>query len=156
MEGKLPKEVLSKASEGAEPTTVDLQTAVSNAKVIALYFSANWCGSCKSFTPQLAKLYNEVNKDGKQLEVIFVSGDEEEEDFNSYYKHMPWLAIPFEQEDERADIGEGYKAASVPYIVLIDKNGKVKKDKANQDIMVKGALTDKPLSEVFESWKAVY
>jgi len=30
------------------------------------------------------------------FDIVFVSGDTDEESFNEYYKQMPWKAIPYE------------------------------------------------------------
>ena len=45
------------------------------ADVVCLYFSAHWCPPCRQFTPVLSKMYTEIKKLGKKLEVIFVSCD---------------------------------------------------------------------------------
>jgi nucleoredoxin len=42
-----------------------------------LYFSAHWCGPCKSFTPTFAKEYEKLKSDGKNVEVVFVSSDKD-------------------------------------------------------------------------------
>jgi len=59
-------------------------------KTIALYFSAKWCGHCKIFTPKLKKYY-QTHKD--QLEVIFISSDQSEQQMLSHMKQeaIPWL-----------------------------------------------------------------
>ena len=50
-------------------------------KVVAIYFSAGWCGPCRQFTPLLSKFYAEMNKKGKKFEVVFVSRDRSQEEF---------------------------------------------------------------------------
>ncbi len=67
-----------------------------SAPVICLYFSAHWCPPCRNFTPVLAKLYNQWNKDGKQIEIIFVSSDNDLKSYKEYFESMPWISIPFQ------------------------------------------------------------
>ena len=63
-------------------------------KSIGLYFSAHWCGPCRSFTPTLAELYKEIRKDSNSFEVLFFSCDQDDESFNEYRSEMPWPATP--------------------------------------------------------------
>ena len=141
----LPTEILSASG----PTDI---TSFTSAKVKALYFSSSWCGICKELTPKLVDLFNEVNKSENQLQVLFISGDMSEEDFETYYTKMPWLAVPF-GEDATEELAEHYKVSALPSIILVDSNGKVIKDKAQNDL--KGIETGS-LGKVFESWKTLY
>jgi nucleoredoxin len=55
------------------------------------------CGPCQHFTPNLAEAYAACNKQKKPFEVVFLSSDRSEADFDAYFKKMPWLALPFEE-----------------------------------------------------------
>lgn len=94
---------------------------------IGLYFSASWCGPCQRFTPILAEVYNELSRQG-DFEVIFVSGDEDDEAFKGYFSKMPWLAVPFSDSETRDKLDELFKVMGIPHLVILDENGKVLSD----------------------------
>ena len=60
--------------------------------MVGLYVSMNDCPPCKEFTPLLKEIYDEVNQDEKQLEIVFLSGDKSQEQWNEYFNEMPWIA----------------------------------------------------------------
>lgn len=96
-------------------------------KKLGLYFSASWCGPCRQFTPVLIEAYNELLKEG-DFEIVFISADEDDESFNGYFSKMPWLAIPFADEEARDRLDELFEVRGIPHLVILDGNGKVVSD----------------------------
>ena len=96
-----------------------------SAKTKALYFSASWCTPCRKFSRILAEFYKKVNNGQKELEIIFVSDDASEDDFNNYYKDMPWLAIPFDETRIIEDLQEAYQIEGLPALVIVNENWEV-------------------------------
>lgn len=105
-------------NKGEEVKTSDLSTK--KGSVIGLYFSAHWCPPCRAFTPNLAKVYNDIKAANNDFEVIFISSDSSEEEFKKYHEDMPWLAIPYKNEDEKDACSEKYSIRGLPTLVLID------------------------------------
>jgi len=93
-------------------------------KKLGFYFSASWCGPCRGFTPTLVEVYNELSPNG-DFEVVFVSADEDEEAFKSYFSKMPWLAIPFSDSETRSRLDELFNVNGIPHLALLDEAGKV-------------------------------
>uniref|UniRef100_A0A1J3IYZ3 protein-disulfide reductase n=1 Tax=Noccaea caerulescens TaxID=107243 RepID=A0A1J3IYZ3_NOCCA len=93
-------------------------------KKIGMYFSAAWCGPCQRFTPQLVEVYNELSPKAG-FEVIFVSGDEDEESFKDYFAKMPWLAVPFTDSETRDRLDQIFKVRGIPNLVMVDDRGNV-------------------------------
>jgi len=93
-----------------------------DAPIVAFYFSAHWCPPCRGFTPALAEWYNEQNKDGKNVEVVFITCDRDDAQFNDYYKEMPWVALPF--GDARiSTLKSQMGCQGIPYLVVYKKDG---------------------------------
>jgi len=90
-------------------------------KVVAVYFSAQWCPPCRGFTPSLVSFANE-NKE--KLAVVFVSSDRGEAAQSKYmteYK-MPWPATP-----NGSPAGKGLAAKhgirGIPTLLVFSKEG---------------------------------
>mmetsp|Transcript_38497 Transcript_38497/g.48597 ORF Transcript_38497/g.48597 Transcript_38497/m.48597 type:complete len:417 (+) Transcript_38497:142-1392(+) len=92
-------------------------------KIIGLYFSAHWCGPCRSFTPRLAEIYNGYIEQGKNFEIVYVSSDKNQEAFDAYYAEMPWLALPFEERDQKKILTTTFKILGIPALVILDEDG---------------------------------
>jgi len=93
-------------------------------KTIGLYFSAHWCGPCRKFTPTLAAFYNNRKAKGiDDFEIIFVSADQDEGEFNEYYATMPWLALPF-KDPRVSKLSDRFSVSGIPALILIDPTGK--------------------------------
>ena len=96
---------------------------LTTSNLTAFYFSAHWCPPCRNFTPKLAEFYNRVNRDSKRIEIVFVSGDQDEESFQEYFNTMPWLAIPL--GDPLIDqLNSEHNVEGIPYLVVLNQ-GKV-------------------------------
>jgi thiol-disulfide isomerase/thioredoxin len=95
---------------------------------LAIYFSASWCAPCKKFTPKLVSKYSSNATDSIAklggMEVLFVSLDSEEDQFNSYRASMPWPAVPF-RDPRRALLQMALGVKSIPALVLIDEKGHI-------------------------------
>lgn len=72
--------------------------------ITGVYFSAHWYPPCRAFTPHLAKKYETWKKAGHPFEIIFVSSDRDKSSFDDYYKEMPWLTVPYDDEERRVII----------------------------------------------------
>ncbi|KAG6468134.1 probable nucleoredoxin 1 [Zingiber officinale] len=94
-------------------------------KAVGLYFSASWCGPCQRFTPKLVETYNELSSRCCKFEIVFISADEDKESFTDYFSEMPWLAIPFEDSDVRDNLNDLFDVGGIPYLVVLDADGKV-------------------------------
>jgi len=120
-------------------------------KLIALYFSAHWCGPCRKFTPQLVEFYNRVAPQHPEFEIVFVSNDRSPIAMETYMRiaEMPWPAIAFAKLPGKEALKK-YAGESIPCLVLLDSNGKVVSDSnaGNKYVGPEKVLTD--LSSILE------
>ncbi|KAF7018488.1 hypothetical protein CFC21_031772 [Triticum aestivum] len=126
---------------------------------VAIYFSASWCPPCQRFTPKLIEAYKELTSHGKSFEVIFVSGDQDEEAFNAYFAKMPWLAVPFSDSEGRKSLDERFEVNGIPHLVFLDaKTGEVLTDEGVEFVSEYGIeaypFTTERINELKEQEKA--
>ena len=92
-------------------------------KVVALYFSAHWCGPCRQFTPKLVEFRNQNEKNG--FEVVFMSLDRSAQEKKSYMKQegMKWFNAPDQSTPEIEHIMNFYKLRGIPSMIVFGPNG---------------------------------
>jgi len=93
-------------------------------KFTAIYYSAHWCPPCRAFTPKLVEWYNEFKPKHKDFELVFASSDKDENAMLEYMTEtkMPWPAIRF--SDKKESGVDKYASDGIPYLVLINAEGK--------------------------------
>lgn len=118
---KFVPEVVSLGSD-TKRKTIQIGEILKDVMTVAVYFSASWCGPCKQFTPILKQYYAQVNEKHKELEIIFVSFDKDEEQWKTYSQEMPWVGIPFGNEHGKI-IKKELKVTAIPQIYFISNQG---------------------------------
>jgi nucleoredoxin len=107
---------------------IQLADALGGKEFVLLYASAHWCGPCRQFTPMLANWYRSLRT--KNVEVVFLSADHDENGFRDYYKDMPWLAVPYD-DDARESLMGRIRVSGIPRLVVLDgKTGRIIVDNA--------------------------
>ena len=115
-------------------------------ELIGVYFSAHWCGPCRAFTPKLAQFYKNVNKDKKQIEIIFNSADQDLKGFYDYFSTMPWIATPFDS-DAKSQIDDACGISSIPQLIIFDNKGNIIDDSGRSTVESQG-------DNAINTWKA--
>ena len=119
-----------------------------------LYFSAHWCPPCRNFTPKLINFYQVANKTQKQIEIIFVSSDKNEAEFNEYFGSMPWISLPF--KDESIDIlKQTFEVMGIPTFLVFNSEGKLIDDKARTTVenrYPKNGYSEQTTKTIIDIW----
>jgi thiol-disulfide isomerase/thioredoxin len=103
-------------------------------KVAVVDFWASWCRPCREeITNYLIPIYNEFKDKGVVVVGVDVSDRPEDHD-----KAVKELKIEYQQLlDSKKTAGELYGLASIPQIILIDKDGNiVERDLRGDDIKI--------------------
>ena len=120
----LGKNMWKKSEKLDECITLPIQEAFQNKEFIALYFGAQYSTISTEYTARLVDFYQQANKSAKDnnLEVVYVSSDKTQEEFETHYGSMPWLTMPSETPEEvkvKNDLVKLFKAFRIPCMVIL-------------------------------------
>ncbi|CAK7346124.1 unnamed protein product [Dovyalis caffra] len=99
-------------------------------KTVGLYFSSQWCLPGGKFTPKLISIYQKIKQmlehkgnDEDDFEIVFVSSDRDQAEFDSYFGSMPWLALPFGDPTNK-NLAKHFDVKGIPSLVILGPDGK--------------------------------
>ena len=85
------------------------------------------------------------------LDVIFVSSDKGQTDFDGYYKTMTFSALPFDARDIKGKLSARFGVQGIPFLIVIDRKGTIIcKDARGAVQNCRGEIID-----LVEKWKAM-
>lgn len=93
---------------------------LSSVKIIGIYFTN--VDESKNNTPKLIEFYNEINKNEKQFEIIYMSMEEDENEFKNSLSSMPWLSLPI--GDYGFFFADNLKVRNCPHLSIINSSGR--------------------------------
>ena len=120
--------------DGEKPT----KDVLAGKKAVLVYFSAHWCPPCRGFTPVLAKTYSEYSEG--DVEIVFVSSDQEESGFNSYFGEMPWVALPFKEKEKKNSLSTRFGVRGIPMLIVLKPDGSLATDGGRGAIQTSGDM----------------
>lgn len=95
-------------------------------KTIGLYFSAQWCLPSLKFTPKLISIYQKIKaklSEQEDFEIIYVSTDHNQLEFESSFSLMPWLALPFGDSINK-ELTKYFDITGIPSLIILGPDGK--------------------------------
>lgn len=110
-------------------------------KYVLIDFWASWCGPCREESPNVQKQY-QLYKD-KGFEVVSVSIDKKEDAWRKAVKEDNIKGTLLLAKDSKK-IMKDYVFSGIPYMVLLDKEGKV------MALNLRGEVLGEKLKEVFK------
>ena len=133
--------------EREETTLTDSATCeqFDGLKFVGLFFSMEKCPPCKLMLQTLKNFYTDVNLVERQFEIVLVSSDETQEDFEQHHSSMPWMSLNFNDPKCNA-LREKFQILGVPALIIVDaETGFTVTTRARKDLK-------KNVKEVFDSW----
>lgn len=104
--------------------TVNIADYAKNGKVTVISFWATWCSPCKKELNNIAEIYEDW-QDDYDVEVVAISLDNSQNmaKVKSYVNGVDWPYDVFIDMNE--DLKRALNFQTIPYTILLDKNGNI-------------------------------
>lgn len=113
------------SGEGLDNKDVSLKEIIKGKKAVLIDFWASWCGPCRVITPSIKGLYDKYKDKG--FTILTVSEDKDKASWKKGItedKMLDWNHI----YDDFSRISNMHNIKAIPYMILIDGNGRVIKE----------------------------
>lgn len=92
-------------------------------KYLVVDFWASWCGPCRQEIPHMKELYDEYK--GEDIEFLSVSIDKSKNAWKKAMRQEDMAWPQLQAPGSGKDIMKEYQFSGIPYIILLDKEGKI-------------------------------
>jgi peroxiredoxin len=118
--GNKVKDIVMNDPDGNELKLSDLE-----GKVVLIDFWASWCRPCRAENPNVVKLYNHYKDYGFEVFSVSLDGNAEAWKKAIAQDGLVWPAHVSDLNKWNNSAAKSYGVKSIPFTVLIDKEGKV-------------------------------
>ncbi|GAB4271657.1 MAG: hypothetical protein Kow0029_09600 [Candidatus Rifleibacteriota bacterium] len=103
-----------------------------NGKYVGIYFAAQWCSSCKAFSPLLVPFRNEHQD---RFEVVFVSADKNKQAQFAYMNEMKmdWPTLEYRSAPALA-LKSRFEVSSIPTLIVLSPKGELITREGREDV----------------------
>ena len=86
----------------------------------------------------LKEIYDKVNLEYVRVEVVYISSDKNQEQFDEFVKKTPFVAIPYKFERRLIELKNKFNAGGIPNVVPITKKGNPGCENGRTDVINNG------------------
>eukprot|EP00064_Thunnus_orientalis_P000565 superscaffoldBa00000029_g566 len=88
----------------SEKAEVDVQSLGAKLSLVGLFFGCSLNAPCKQFNASLCEFYSRFKKASEHkdnLEIVFISSDQDQKHWHDFLQEMPWPALPFKDRHKK-------------------------------------------------------
>lgn len=119
LEDLLGQELIFNPNKERKPTKDALMCLNEEDPYVMFYFGGYDCPPSRKFVPSLVKVYEALKKQGKAVEVVYISSDEDEEDFIKKISTMPWYSVPFSDKQRCKSLSIDFAVRGIPQLIVM-------------------------------------
>ena len=90
----------------------------------------------------LSEFYQQFIEEGKEFEIIFVSNDNDEDSFVSYFINMPWIALPFDNVAIKKALWTKFDVRGIPTLIILNEHGEIIDNDGRKTVGMSNGNTD--------------